>query len=343
MSGQGLVLVTGVTGFIGAHVAVSLVQSGYAVRGTVRSMEKAEDLVRLNPELKDKVEFVVVKDIVAPNAFDNAVKNCDYICHVASPFFYENLTDNKAQLLDPAYKGTMNILEASCNEPKVKRVVITSSTVTICDFNKEPYTGYRYTEKDWNPITYEDALTTKNGFSAYCASKKFAEISARNFVKEKQPHFDMCTVNPALVVGPPIHPMNNMESLNTSDRVIWSLINGSHSQPSEQAIQVDVRDIARAHVIALDKPELSNGRMIVSEGPLFTNDICKILRQKFPDMHEVISEPTDVPFNHEHYTVDNSYSKSLGMQYHSPEETYVDTAMKLWERAKEFALATKSS
>ncbi|WBW75550.1 NADPH-dependent methylglyoxal reductase GRE2 [Schizosaccharomyces osmophilus] len=338
MSDQSLVLVTGVTGFIGAHVAVSLITNGYRVRGTVRSMEKAEELVRLNPELKDKVDFVLVKDIIAPNAFKDVVKDCDYICHVASPFFFESVTDNKAQLLDPAHKGTISVLEASCNEPKVKRVVITSSTVAICDFNKHPFTGYTYTEKDWNPISYEEALTTKNGFSAYCASKKFAEIAARNFVKEKQPHFDMCTVNPALVVGPPIHPMSNMESLNTSDRLLWSLINGSKSQPSTQNIHVDVRDIAYAHVIAMEKPELSNDRMIVSQGPLVTNDVCKILRQKFPDLKEVISEPTDVPFNDKHFKVDNSYSKSFGLQYHSEKQTFIDTATKLWERAKQFAL-----
>ncbi|EPY49824.1 flavonol reductase/cinnamoyl-CoA reductase family protein [Schizosaccharomyces cryophilus OY26] len=338
MPNQSLVLVTGVTGFIGSHVAVTLVNNGYRVRGAVRSMEKAEELVGLNPELKDKVEFVFVKDIVAPNAFKDAVQGCDYICHVASPFFYENVTDNKTQLLDPAHKGTINILEASLNEPKVKRVVITSSFVAIGDFMKDPYSGSTYTEKDWNPISYEEALETKNGFAAYCASKKFAEIAARNFVKERQPHYDMCTVNPSLVIGPPIHPMKTMESLNASNRLLWSLINGSKAQPSFQHVQVDVRDIANAHVVAIEKPEMSNGRMLVSKGPFITNDVCKILREEFPEMKDVISEPTDVPFNDKHYKSDNSYSISLGLQYYSEKQTYIDTALKLWERAKQLAL-----
>ncbi|EPY53373.1 flavonol reductase/cinnamoyl-CoA reductase family protein [Schizosaccharomyces cryophilus OY26] len=339
MSIQQLVLVTGVTGFIGAHVAVSLLNKGYRVRGTVRSMEKANELVRLNPELKDKIEFVIVKDIVEPDAFKDAVKDCDYVCHVASPFFVENITDNKTQLLDPAVKGTLSALEAAITEPKVKRVVITSSFAAVVNRGRDPNAGYNYTEKDWNPVSYEEAVSTKNGLSAYSASKKFSEKAARDFVKEKQPHFDICTINPPYVLGPPIHPMNSMESLNVSNQVLWKLINGSKVQPSVQAYQVDVRDIANAHVFALENKQLSNGRLLVSQGPLFTNRISKVLLEKFPEKKDIISEPSDVPFNEKMHKVDSSLSKSLGLQYYSEEQTYVDTATKLWERAKQFAEA----
>ncbi|EPY53374.1 flavonol reductase/cinnamoyl-CoA reductase family [Schizosaccharomyces cryophilus OY26] len=339
MSIQQLVLVTGVTGFVGAHVAVSLLKKGYRVRGTVRSMEKANELVRLNPDLKDKIEFVIVKDIVEPDAFKDAVKNCDYICHVASPFFFDKVDNNKTQLLDPAVKGTLSALEAAMNEPRIKRVVITSSFVAMADFSIDPYTGYNYTEKDWNPVSYEEAVSTKDGFVAYAASKKFSEKAAREFVKEKQTHFDICTVNPIFVFGPPIHPMNSMESLNTSNLIIWNLINGSKVQPDFQQFQVDVRDLANAHILAMTKPQLSNGRLLLSQGSFTTDGICKILREKFPDRKDVISEPTDVPFNEKHYVLDNSYSKSLGLQYYSEEQTYVDTALMLWARAKQLAKA----
>ncbi|WBW71910.1 flavonol reductase/cinnamoyl-CoA reductase family protein [Schizosaccharomyces osmophilus] len=337
MSNQQLVLVTGVTGFIGAHVAVALLNKGYRVRGTVRSMEKAKELVRLNPELKDKIEFVIVKDIVEPNAFQDSVKGCDYVCHVASPFFTDNVTDNKTQLLDPAVKGTLSALEAAVTEPKVKRVVITSSFAAVNNPTADPNTGYSYSEKDWNPLSYEDALQTKNGNFAYSASKKLAEKAARDFVKEKQLHFDISTVNPPYVFGPPIHPMNSMDSLNTSNQVLWKLVNGSKVQPNIQRWQVDVRDIADAHVLALESPKLSNGRMLVTQGPFSTNNISKILREKLPEKKDVISEPSDVPFNEKFFNIDNSFSKSLGLQYYSDEQTYVDTALKLWERAKQFS------
>ncbi|EPX71492.1 flavonol reductase/cinnamoyl-CoA reductase family protein [Schizosaccharomyces octosporus yFS286] len=337
MSNQQLALVTGVTGFIGAHVAVSLLNKGYRVRGTVRSMEKANELIRLNPELKDKIEFVIVKDIMEPYAFKDVVKDCDYVCHIASPFFVSNVTDNKAQLLDPAVQGTLSALEAAITEPKVKRVVITSSFAAVGDFTKDPSSGYAYSEKDWNPISYEEALKTDNGIVAYCASKVFAEKAAREWVKEKQPHFDICTINPPYVYGPTIHPMNSMDSLNTSNQILWTVINGSKVQPSIQSLQVDVRDVADAHVLALDHPKLGGGRVLVSKGPFFTNTISKILLDKFPEKKDVISEPSDVPFNDKHYTIDNSFSKSLGMKYHSEEQTYIDTAVNLWERAKQFS------
>ncbi|WBW72715.1 flavonol reductase/cinnamoyl-CoA reductase family [Schizosaccharomyces osmophilus] len=339
MSDQQLVLVTGVTGFIGAHVAVSLLKQGYRVRGTVRSMEKANELVRLNPELKGKIEFVIVKDVMEPNAFKDVVKDCDYICHIASPFIVTNITDNKAQLLDPAVQGTLSALEAAVTEPKVKRVVITSSFAAVGDFTKDPYNGYTYTEKDWNPITYEEAVKTDNGIVAYCASKVFAEKAAHNFVKEKQPHFDIAAVNPPYVFGPPIHPMNSMDSLNTSNQILWNVINGSKLQPSTQHLEVDVRDIADAHVVALKRSELSNGRLLVSQGSFFTNTMSNVFLKQFPEKKDLISEPSEVPFNSKHYTIDNSLSKSLGMKYYSEEQTYIDTAAKLWERAKEFSQA----
>ncbi|EPX73735.1 flavonol reductase/cinnamoyl-CoA reductase family protein [Schizosaccharomyces octosporus yFS286] len=336
MSSQQLVLVTGVSGFIGAHVAVCLVNEGYRVRGTVRSMEKANKLIHLNPELEGKIEFVIVTDIVDLPALKGAVKGCDYICHVASPVLVD-VHDNKTELLDPAVNGTLRVLEAATSEPKVKRVVITSSFVALRNFSTDPNVGYNYTEKDWNPITYEEALTTKNGTFAYGASKKFAEKAARDYVKEKHPQYDICTINPPFVLGPSIHPMNSMQSLSTPNKIFWNLINGSQIQPSLQHWKVDVRDLANAHVFALTNEELSNGRLLVAQGPFFSNHVCKMLREHFPEKTNTISKPSDVPFNENLYKLDNSLSKSLGLKYRSEEETYLDTALNLWERAKQFS------
>ncbi|WBW75624.1 flavonol reductase/cinnamoyl-CoA reductase family protein [Schizosaccharomyces osmophilus] len=335
MSNQQLALVTGVSGFIGAHVAVCLLNEGYRVRGTVRSMEKANELVHLNPGLKDKIEFAIVKDIVDLSALKDAVKECDYVCHVASPVLVD-VHDNKTELLDPAINGTLRVLEAAASEPKVKRVVITSSFVALRNFSIDPNTGYNYTEKDWNPISYEEALTTKNGIFAYGASKKFAEKAAHDFVKEKHPQYDICTINPPFVLGPSIHPINSMHSLSTPNKIFWNLINGSKTQPSLQHWKVDVRDLANAHVFALKNELLSNGRLLVAQGPFFSNHLCKMLREHFSEKKDTISEPSDVPFNENLYKLDNSLSKSLGLKYHSEEQTYLDTALNLWERAKQF-------
>lgn len=331
-----LVLVTGITGFIGAHVAKQLLQAGYHVRGTVRSMEKANELVRLNPDFKDEVEFVIVKDIVDPNAFEDAIKNVDYVCHVASPFFVDNIIDNKTQLLDPAVKGTLSVLEAAHGEKSVKRIVITSSFAAIINLEIDVNSGKVYTEKDWNPITYEQGISTKDGTFAYCASKTCAERAARDYVAQKHPSFDICTVNPPYVFGPPIQPMKNMDSLNTSNLVIWSLINGSKANPSPYYYYVDVRDLAAAHVLALENKKLSNGRMIACKGLFTSEEICSTLRNHFPDKQQVISKPEKASINPGFMVLDGSYSRSIGLKYRSDEECFVDTAKKLWERAEEF-------
>ncbi len=131
-----LVLVTGTTGHLGFRTLVFTLQAGFKARVTLRKLEQAEKLkstASLEP-FKDDMEFVHVPDITAEGAYDEVIKGVDYVIHVASPI-YDGIAaderDFKRLMYDPAEKGALGVLAAAAKEPKVKRVVVTSSCVVV--------------------------------------------------------------------------------------------------------------------------------------------------------------------------------------------------------------------
>lgn len=149
------------------------------------------------------MDFGIVPDMTVPGAFNDVVKSTppfEAVIHPASPFFFASITNNE-EFLDPAIKGTTEILKAiKAHAPEVKRVIYTSSCAPVLNFNAPIGTIPQkvYSEEDWNPLTYNEAL--KGGKAeAYRASKKFAELAAWNFVKEEEPNFDLVSLNPPMI------------------------------------------------------------------------------------------------------------------------------------------------
>jgi nucleoside-diphosphate-sugar epimerase len=164
------ILLTGASGFVAAHLGQQLLQRGFKVRGTVRSAAKGQFLVDLYAkEGLTEFEYVIVEDVEQEGVFDECVKGVDGIAHTASPFHF-NVTD-PYELINPAVQGTVNILRSALKEPKVQRVVITSSVASVIN----PYTpGYNFTEEDWNTHSPEQVTLKGNecsGIDAYRASK----------------------------------------------------------------------------------------------------------------------------------------------------------------------------
>lgn len=287
------VLVTGATGFLACYVIDAYLKAGYKVRGTVRSKSKA-DYIRKH--FNDQIELVQVSDLVTGEGLDQAMKGCDVVAHVASPYILE-YKDPLKDLIDPAVKGTLSVLKAA-NDAGIKRVVVTSSFAAITDFSKGgPFRDYTYTSDDWNPTTLEQACEPgKPGPFVYSASKKLADKAAHEFAKEH--NMVVCTIvsryncigsscqgltcrqNPPMIYGPPIQGVDQKGHINTSSNAIYALINGPGGRDipwNRLPLFCNVKDVATAHVRAseADDTKVAGQRFILcASEPFLWEDVC---------------------------------------------------------------------
>lgn len=325
---KGTILVTGATSFVATPIIKLFLQHGYQVRGQVRNDSSAQKVLKVFPDADGALTTVIVPDITVPNAFDEAVKDVQGVIHCASPFVMQ-VENNERDLLDPAIKGTNRILEAvHAHAPQVKRVVITSSFAAILDPTKGAWPGKTYTEKDWNPTTYEEAVKTESGAVAYCASKTFAEKAALEFADKNKPNFTVSTICPPMIYGP-VEQDVDIKKLNTSIADIYRFMDGSSKEPGPTAFPTfaDVRDVAEAHFKAYEREQ--PGRFFITSGTFEYRDVCKILREVLPERKDKIPDPEATPAA-EFFNVDNSQTaKELGIKFKSLHESIKDTALSL--------------
>ncbi len=203
------VAVSGVTGFIGSHIARDLLRKGYVVHGTVRS-NKPERIAHLTsePSATDSLK-IFEADLNTPGAFDEAVKDCKYAMHVASPYML-SAKDPQKELVDPAVNGTLSFLR-SCKAAGVEKVVLTSSVAAITDEGRDNYT---FTEKDFNT---KSSLTRM----PYYYSKLKAEQAAWDFAEKEAPEMKLVVINPLIVIGPSL-----TKSKTESADLLLSLVGG---------------------------------------------------------------------------------------------------------------------
>ncbi|KAI1762551.1 NAD dependent epimerase/dehydratase [Hypoxylon sp. FL1150] len=337
------VLLTGGSGFIAAHVLELLLQRGYEVVTTVRSETKASQIKSKYPGAK--LTVAIVPDIAQPGAFDDVIAShpdLEYVQHTASPFHYK-WTDAKTELLDPAIHGTVSVLSAvRKHAPRVRRVVVTSSFASIVSDAGLADPSKIFSEADWNPSTYEDGLTGSPATS-YRVSKKEAEKAAWDFVARERPAFDLATVCPPLVFGPVAHHLDSLAAINTSNARYVDLIQGRWAGETGEIpssgvfLWVDVRDVALAHVEAMERPEAGGKRFFTTAGYFANKQIAQVVRDNFPDLAGKLPDPAtakvapggDLPAGGV-YGYDNSQAtKVLGIDWISLEKSSVDTVKSL--------------
>ncbi|KAL8819237.1 MAG: hypothetical protein Q9223_002292 [Gallowayella weberi] len=310
------VLLTGGSGFIAVHVLEALLTQGHSVVTSVRSETKAQMLRDTFPDYgKDKLDFAFVPDIAEPGAFDEAVQSnppFEWVIHTASPFFF-NITDTKKDLLDPAILGTTGILKAiQKHAPSVKRVIITSSFAAIINPKLGNRPDYTYSEKDWNPITEEEAI--QNPPNGYRASKTFAEKAAWDFVEKEKPNFTISTINPPLVFGPIHTKLQTLDTLNTSNQRIRDMMLGRLQDtlpPSGVHIWADVRDVARAHVRAAERPDAAGKRFFVTAGYYSNRELADEIRELLPAVASKIATNGGEFPEGGYFKFDNSRTKEI--------------------------------
>jgi len=332
------VLVTGASGFIAVHTIKCFLDHGFDVTGTVRSKSKGDYLVDLFKGSKQKFDYVIVEDISAEGAFDEAVKGVDAVAHTASPFHFK--ANEPSELFVPAINGTVGILKSlQKNNPTIKRIVITASVA--CIINTDLPQPHEFTDDDWNPVSVpvcEKLGAKADGANKYRASKILAEQSFWKFFETEKPAFDGVAINPPTVLGPIIHQVDSPESINTSVGGFFTWMEGKHKQeelPAPAGTYVDVRDVALAHVRALMVPEAGGHRFICSPSAISGNDYCVVIKKLYPELPNV---PTGDASKREeinskcNYMNGTKLTRIMGIEYTPLEVTLEDTAKSLYER-----------
>lgn len=270
---------------------------------------------------------MIAEDLETSGVFDEAVKGVDGVLHTASPFHMDAQGRALDALVNPAVKGTKNVLASIAKESKVKRVVVTSSFAAIIESSRKP--PVKYTEVDWNesdPLQSErEGNAQSPALNAYRASKTLAERAAWEFVEANKPSFDLATINPPLILGPIIQQCSGPDSLNTSAKNVWTLLHGG--KPTA-GCAVDVRDAAKAHVEALLRPDAGGQRFAPSIGMYTWQQVADIIRAtKVPIPEEWRNKTTkDVGDSVSRVELDGSKTeRELNVQYHSLKQCIEDT------------------
>jgi len=265
-----LVLVTGVSGFIAKHCAVELLNAGYGVRGTVRSLQKSGELKGSLARHAELARFELAQaDLESDEGWAAAAAGCTHVLHVASPFPARQPRDEQA-LIRPAVQGTLRVLRAAASAG-VERFVQTSSTAAVF-YGHPPQRTAPFTEDDWTVVDHP-AVT------AYSRSKTLAERAAREYVERERPAMHYSSVNPGLVLGPALD-----RDIGTSAEIVRMFLKGKYpGAPRVSIAVVDVRDVARMHRLALEADVPGGGRYLGSAATLWMIDIARALRQHLGD------------------------------------------------------------
>lgn len=249
-----LVLVTGGSGFIAGHCILQLLEQGYRVRSTVRSLAREPSvrdvLTRAGMTRGDALEFVAA-DLTRDDGWADAMAGVDAVLHVASPVAPGKVAD-ESEVIKPARDGALRVLRAA-RDAGVRRVVLTSAFHAV-GFG-HPHSHDRFTEDDWSPIDGP-------GVDAYGRSKILAERAAWEFVASGQGAPELVTLLPVAVIGPVLGA-----EISGSNRFIQRMLSGSLPAVPRLSIPiVDVRDVAAAHVAAIDAPDAAGRRILLASG-----------------------------------------------------------------------------
>ncbi|CAO1637994.1 unnamed protein product [Sympodiomycopsis kandeliae] len=261
------------------------------------------------------------------------------ILHVASPFHFD-FQDPQSELVEPAKTGTLNALRAADSAPTIQRVVLTSSTAAVYVQGAAPERFIA--SRDWNTTSpqryYEDPHSSKDKMDMYRASKSIAEMSAWDYVKDRTMRtWDMTSICPGYVFGPPV---SHASKLSVSLSIFEPFLSGKKTDEDVTTRQVgnlvDVRDVALAHVRALEKEEAGFKRLGSSCGPFTWQHVVDAIHEAYPHLAKGLV-PIGIPGSWKEikdWTILDCQETEelLGFTHMSLQRTVQDTAQALWAR-----------
>ncbi|KAK7294014.1 hypothetical protein RJT34_16897 [Clitoria ternatea] len=311
VSGE-MVCVTGAGGFIASWLVKLLLEKGYIVRGTVRNPDDPK-----NGHLKElegaRERLTLHKvDLFDTHSIQAALHGCRGVFHTASP-----VTDNPEEMVEPAVKGTKNVIAAAA-EANVRRVVFTSSIGTVYMDSNTSRDGV-VDESFWSDLEY-----CKNTKNWYCYGKTVAEQTAWEVAKEKG--VDLVVVNPVLVIGPLLQPTINASTIH----ILKYLTGSAKTYVNATQAYVHVRDAALAHILVYETPSAS-GRYICAETSLHRAELVEILAKFFPEYPIPTKCSDEKNPRVKPYIFSNQKLKDLGMKFTPVKQCVYETVTNLQE------------
>ncbi|KAI1613784.1 hypothetical protein EDD36DRAFT_207550 [Exophiala viscosa] len=323
------ILVTGTTGPLGSAVALAVARAGFPLRGTSLSKERAAAWSAKYPEVA--IEWVTIEDHEKAGTYDEAVRGCSAVVHVAGPFTRMHTKGDDIMIAQT--RGTQSILDACAKETSVKRLVYTSSVAAVHD---DPHLGTGqgkvYTEADWNPTSWEKGSASTGEHmltTSYCAGKTLAEKLVWTFMEEQKPGFDTVVLCPATIYGKIPQAVTRLSDLDVANARLYAhLLHANETIPSDPHPSfTNVDDAADAYLKALTWPKLSNQRYLISSGSYSYARVFAILRKNFPKQAHRFPEIENegLPVEPSLVTDASKAEREMGMRWTSLEETMVQT------------------
>ncbi|HLA60052.1 MAG TPA: aldehyde reductase [Puia sp.] len=271
-------LVTGGSGFVAIFCILELLQKGYRVKTTLRNMNRKNevtDMLRTGGITSFENLNFIETDLTKDERWDEAVRDCTYVLHVASPITLAVPKDEN-EMIRPAVEGTLRVLKAA-RDAGVQRVVMTSNFGAV---------GYSHTDK--TKIITEESWTDPNekGLSPYNKSKVLAEKAAWDFIKREGGSLELTVINPVGIFGPSLGP-----DLSSGFELLKKLLDGSMKRvPNITMTIVDVRDVAELHIRAMTNPAAKGQRFLAIAGStLSLPEIAQLLKDKLGNSADKVS------------------------------------------------------
>jgi dihydroflavonol-4-reductase len=265
-----LVLVTGGSGFIASHCILQLLDAGYRVRTTVRSLAREADVRAMlregGADPGDRLSFSAA-DLSADAGWPAAVAGCSYVLHGASPTPAGEQT-REEDWINPAVDGVLRVLRTA-RGAGVRRVVLTSAFGAI-GIGHKPQTR-PFDETDWTDL--------RGDVAPYQKSKTLSERAAWDFIAREGGELELSVINPVAVFGPVLGP-----DYSHSVRLVQRLMDGMPGCPKINSGFVDVRDVADLHLRAMTNPDARGERFLAISGDsMWMVDVAKVLRRHMGD------------------------------------------------------------